>query len=69
MSELQILSFIFILFCRRCPLSLKLTNFVVNVSKSCTLCPLSLTKLIFFFVKRLLYECEFYMTNWTTLAD
>ncbi|MFS7910279.1 hypothetical protein Hanom_Chr02g00104421 [Helianthus anomalus] len=33
--------------CRRCPLSLKLTGFVLNVSKSCTICPLSLTQFIF----------------------
>ncbi|MFS7924606.1 hypothetical protein Hanom_Chr03g00274621 [Helianthus anomalus] len=32
----------------RCyPLPLKLMSFVLNVSKSCTLCPLALTKLIF----------------------
>ncbi|MFS7969933.1 hypothetical protein Hanom_Chr09g00815041 [Helianthus anomalus] len=38
--------------CRRCPLALKLTGFVLNVSKSCTVCPLSLTQFIlFFFVK------------------
>ncbi|MFS7969730.1 hypothetical protein Hanom_Chr09g00812601 [Helianthus anomalus] len=34
--------------CRRCPLSLKLTSFVLNVCKSCTLCPLRQTQLIFF---------------------
>ncbi|KAJ0865798.1 hypothetical protein HanRHA438_Chr12g0544481 [Helianthus annuus] len=33
---------------RRCPLSLKLTRFVLNVSKSCTIRPLSLTQFIFF---------------------
>ncbi|MFS7952862.1 hypothetical protein Hanom_Chr07g00611901 [Helianthus anomalus] len=32
---------------RRCPLSLKLMSFVFNVSKSCTLCPLGQTQLIF----------------------
>ncbi|MFS7973118.1 hypothetical protein Hanom_Chr09g00852821 [Helianthus anomalus] len=32
---------------RRCPLPLKLTSFVLNVSKSCTLCPLGLTLLKF----------------------
>ncbi|MFS7952128.1 hypothetical protein Hanom_Chr07g00603281 [Helianthus anomalus] len=32
---------------RQCPLSLKLTSFILNVSKSCTLCPLSLTQIIF----------------------
>ncbi|MFS7970625.1 hypothetical protein Hanom_Chr09g00823101 [Helianthus anomalus] len=31
----------------RCPLSLKLTKFVLYVSKSCTLHPLTLTKLTF----------------------
>ncbi|MFS8024075.1 hypothetical protein Hanom_Chr16g01458981 [Helianthus anomalus] len=43
--ELQILSFIFIPYCKRCPLSLKLISFVLNVSKYCTLCPLALTQL------------------------
>ncbi|MFS7918425.1 hypothetical protein Hanom_Chr03g00200871 [Helianthus anomalus] len=33
---------------RRCPLPLKLMSFVLNVSKSCTLCPLGQTQLIFF---------------------
>ncbi|MFS7938389.1 hypothetical protein Hanom_Chr05g00439121 [Helianthus anomalus] len=33
---------------RRCPLPLKLTSFVLDVSKSCMLCPLSLTQFIFF---------------------
>ncbi|MFS7917840.1 hypothetical protein Hanom_Chr03g00193901 [Helianthus anomalus] len=33
--------------CRRCTLPLKLTGFVLNVSKSCTLCPMSLTQFIF----------------------
>ncbi|MFS8030996.1 hypothetical protein Hanom_Chr17g01540551 [Helianthus anomalus] len=33
--------------CRRCPLLLKLMNFVLNVSKSCMVCPLSLTQIIF----------------------
>ncbi|MFS7965799.1 hypothetical protein Hanom_Chr09g00766421 [Helianthus anomalus] len=33
--------------CRRCPLSLNLTSFVLNVSKFCTLCPLALTQLGF----------------------
>ncbi|MFS7967684.1 hypothetical protein Hanom_Chr09g00788651 [Helianthus anomalus] len=32
---------------RRCPLPLKLMSFVLNVSKSCTLCPLAQTQLIF----------------------
>ncbi|MFS8006422.1 hypothetical protein Hanom_Chr14g01249001 [Helianthus anomalus] len=30
--------------CRRCPLTSKLTGFVLNISKSCTLCPLTLTQ-------------------------
>ncbi|MFS7963728.1 hypothetical protein Hanom_Chr08g00741751 [Helianthus anomalus] len=30
--------------CRRCPLSLNLTSFVLNVSKYYTLCPLTLTQ-------------------------
>ncbi|MFS7973119.1 hypothetical protein Hanom_Chr09g00852831 [Helianthus anomalus] len=33
---------------RRFPLPLKLTSFVINVSKSCTLCPLGQTLLNFF---------------------
>ncbi|MFS7981659.1 hypothetical protein Hanom_Chr10g00953551 [Helianthus anomalus] len=48
MSEFQILFLIFIPNFRRCPLSLKLMSFVLNVLKSCTLCPLSLTQLDFF---------------------
>ncbi|MFS8017407.1 hypothetical protein Hanom_Chr15g01380011 [Helianthus anomalus] len=48
LSKLQVLSFIYVSNCRRCPLPLKLTSFVVKVSKSCTLHPLALTKLIFF---------------------
>ncbi|MFS7921938.1 hypothetical protein Hanom_Chr03g00242771 [Helianthus anomalus] len=41
----------FTLNCRRSPLSLKLMCFVLN-SKSCTLCPLSLTHFFcFYFVK------------------
>ncbi|MFS7908304.1 hypothetical protein Hanom_Chr01g00081591 [Helianthus anomalus] len=47
-SKLQVLSFMFVSNCRRCPLPLKLMSFVLNVSKSCTLCPLALTWLIFF---------------------
>ncbi|MFS7978840.1 hypothetical protein Hanom_Chr10g00920171 [Helianthus anomalus] len=33
---------------RRCPLALKLMSFVLNVSKSCTLCSLRQTQLNFF---------------------
>ncbi|MFS7952445.1 hypothetical protein Hanom_Chr07g00606991 [Helianthus anomalus] len=33
---------------RRCPLAQKLTSSVLNVSKSCTLCPLGQTRLDFF---------------------
>ncbi|MFS7910379.1 hypothetical protein Hanom_Chr02g00105671 [Helianthus anomalus] len=33
--------------CRQCPLPSKLTGFVLNVSKSYTLCPLGQTKLDF----------------------
>ncbi|MFS8001964.1 hypothetical protein Hanom_Chr13g01196511 [Helianthus anomalus] len=47
LSKLQVLSFIYVTNYRRCPLSLNLTSFVLNVSKSCTLCPLSLTQLTF----------------------
>ncbi|MFS7921920.1 hypothetical protein Hanom_Chr03g00242581 [Helianthus anomalus] len=35
--------------CRRYPLPLKLMSFVLNVSKSCTVCPFSLTQFFFFF--------------------
>ncbi|MFS7953186.1 hypothetical protein Hanom_Chr07g00615591 [Helianthus anomalus] len=44
LSKLQVLSFMFIPFCRRCPLAQKLTSFVFNVLKSCTLCSLVLTQ-------------------------
>ncbi|MFS7934338.1 hypothetical protein Hanom_Chr05g00390441 [Helianthus anomalus] len=33
---------------RRCPLAQKLASFVLNVSKSCTLCSLGQTQLDFF---------------------
>ncbi|MFS8028145.1 hypothetical protein Hanom_Chr16g01507041 [Helianthus anomalus] len=42
-SKLQVLSFMFGPNCKRCPLPLNLTSFVLNVSKSCTLYPLTLT--------------------------
>ncbi|KAM0023013.1 hypothetical protein Hdeb2414_s0023g00634911 [Helianthus debilis subsp. tardiflorus] len=48
MSKLQVLSFMFLPNFRRCPLLLKLMSFVLNVLKSCTLCPLRQTQLIFF---------------------
>ncbi|MFS7971120.1 hypothetical protein Hanom_Chr09g00828981 [Helianthus anomalus] len=48
MSKLQVLFFMFVLNFRCCLLSLKLKSFVLNVSKSCTLCPLGQTQLIFF---------------------
>ncbi|MFS7976717.1 hypothetical protein Hanom_Chr10g00895691 [Helianthus anomalus] len=41
--KLQVLSFMFVPNYRRCHLPLKLTNFVLNTSKSYTLCPLTLT--------------------------
>ncbi|MFS8031523.1 hypothetical protein Hanom_Chr17g01546851 [Helianthus anomalus] len=44
MSKLQVLSFMFKPNCRHCPLKQKLTNFVLYVSKSCTVCLLSLTQ-------------------------
>ncbi|MFS8024638.1 hypothetical protein Hanom_Chr16g01465561 [Helianthus anomalus] len=47
LSKLQVLSFMFVPNCRRYLLSLNLTSFVLNVSKSCTLCPLALTQLDF----------------------
>ncbi|MFS7955328.1 hypothetical protein Hanom_Chr07g00641361 [Helianthus anomalus] len=46
-SEFQILSFIFIVNFRWCSLSFKLTSLVLNVLKSCTLCPLALTQVDF----------------------
>ncbi|MFS7969161.1 hypothetical protein Hanom_Chr09g00805921 [Helianthus anomalus] len=49
-SELQVLSFIFILILSRCSLPLKLMTFVLHVLKCCMLYPLALTHL-FFFVK------------------
>ncbi|MFS7927536.1 hypothetical protein Hanom_Chr04g00310331 [Helianthus anomalus] len=48
LSKLQVLSFMFVSDCRRCPLSLNSTSFVLNVSKSCTLCHLALTQSDFF---------------------
>ncbi|MFS7990711.1 hypothetical protein Hanom_Chr11g01062131 [Helianthus anomalus] len=47
-SKFKVLSFMFVSNYRRCPLPLNLTIFVLNVSKSCTLCPLTLTQLDFF---------------------
>ncbi|MFS7945947.1 hypothetical protein Hanom_Chr06g00530211 [Helianthus anomalus] len=47
LSKLQVLSFMFTPNCRRCPLAQKLTSSVLNVPKSCTLCPLALTQLDF----------------------
>ncbi|MFS7922716.1 hypothetical protein Hanom_Chr03g00252271 [Helianthus anomalus] len=44
-SKLQVLSFTFTPNYRRYPLAQKLTSFVLNVLKSCTLCPLSQTQL------------------------
>ncbi|MFS8011459.1 hypothetical protein Hanom_Chr14g01309351 [Helianthus anomalus] len=44
--EFQVLSFIYISCFSRCPLSLKLMTFVLIVSRSCMVCPLSLTQLI-----------------------
>ncbi|MFS7900628.1 hypothetical protein Hanom_Chr08g00711931 [Helianthus anomalus] len=41
-------SFMFVSNYRQCQLPLNLTSFVVNVSKSCTLCPLTLTQSDFF---------------------
>ncbi|MFS8011242.1 hypothetical protein Hanom_Chr14g01306651 [Helianthus anomalus] len=49
---------------RRSPLPLKLMNFVLNVSKSCMLCPLGQTQLIFFvksYYKRVIWS--FYPVN------
>ncbi|MFS8021030.1 hypothetical protein Hanom_Chr16g01422681 [Helianthus anomalus] len=40
--------------CRKCPLPLSLTSFILNVSKSCTLRPLSLTQSVFFLLNRVM---------------
>ncbi|MFS7911436.1 hypothetical protein Hanom_Chr02g00118071 [Helianthus anomalus] len=45
----------FVLNYRRCYLPLNLTSFVLNVSKFCTLCPLSQTKLIFFMLNQCIF--------------
>ncbi|MFS8017936.1 hypothetical protein Hanom_Chr15g01386201 [Helianthus anomalus] len=45
MIGLQVLSFIYIPNFKRCLLFLKLTSFVLIVSKSCMVCPLALTQL------------------------
>ncbi|MFS7942208.1 hypothetical protein Hanom_Chr06g00485581 [Helianthus anomalus] len=47
-SKLQVLSFMFTPNCRRCPLFQKFTGGVLNLLKSCTLCPLGQTQLEFF---------------------
>ncbi|MFS7972917.1 hypothetical protein Hanom_Chr09g00850471 [Helianthus anomalus] len=46
-SKLQVLSFMLTPNCKWCPLPLKLTLFVLYVTKSCMLCPLSVTQLDF----------------------
>ncbi|MFS7989627.1 hypothetical protein Hanom_Chr11g01049131 [Helianthus anomalus] len=43
------LSFIYILFCKRCPLTQNLMSSILNVSNSCTVYPSSITQI--FFVK------------------
>ncbi|MFS7961810.1 hypothetical protein Hanom_Chr08g00719421 [Helianthus anomalus] len=48
LSKLHVLSFMFVLNFRRFLLRLKLMIFVLNVSKSCTLCPLGQNQLIVF---------------------
>ncbi|MFS7938576.1 hypothetical protein Hanom_Chr05g00441381 [Helianthus anomalus] len=40
MSKLQVLSFMFTSNCRRRPFGKKFTRGVLNLSKSCTFCPL-----------------------------
>ncbi|MFS7955061.1 hypothetical protein Hanom_Chr07g00638131 [Helianthus anomalus] len=45
--KLQVLSFMFTPNCRRCSLAQKFTGGVLNLSKSCTLCPLGQTQLDF----------------------
>ncbi|MFS7976073.1 hypothetical protein Hanom_Chr10g00888171 [Helianthus anomalus] len=46
-SKLQVLFFMFVPICMNCPLPLNLMSFVLNVSKLCTLCPLTLTQSVF----------------------
>ncbi|MFS7921932.1 hypothetical protein Hanom_Chr03g00242711 [Helianthus anomalus] len=50
----------FTLNCRRCSLPLKLMCFVLN-SKSCTLCPLSLTIAVYFYSSLSLYVFVFFI--------
>ncbi|MFS7908901.1 hypothetical protein Hanom_Chr01g00088491 [Helianthus anomalus] len=47
-GKLQVLSFMFTPNYRRSPLAQKLTSFVLYVSKSCTVCLVSLTQSDFF---------------------
>ncbi|MFS7960714.1 hypothetical protein Hanom_Chr08g00706301 [Helianthus anomalus] len=47
MSKIQVLSFMFTAFYRRCPLAQKLTSSILNVPKSCTFYPLGQTLLDF----------------------
>ncbi|MFS7958572.1 hypothetical protein Hanom_Chr07g00680211 [Helianthus anomalus] len=54
-SKLQVLSFMLIPNFKRCPLALKLTSFVLNVLKSCTLHPSALTRLNFLVNKTRLF--------------
>ncbi|MFS7913803.1 hypothetical protein Hanom_Chr02g00146011 [Helianthus anomalus] len=42
-SKLQVLSFMFTSNCRCCPFGQKFTGGVLNLSKSCTFCPLGQT--------------------------
>ncbi|MFS7957962.1 hypothetical protein Hanom_Chr07g00672681 [Helianthus anomalus] len=44
--------------CRRCHLTSKLTDFILNVSKYCTLCPLGQTQLEFFVKVGHVYFCR-----------
>ncbi|MFS7996190.1 hypothetical protein Hanom_Chr12g01127061 [Helianthus anomalus] len=43
---------------RRCHLPLKLMSFILNVSKSCTLCLLGQTQLIFFLLKLIMCKAH-----------
>ncbi|MFS7961902.1 hypothetical protein Hanom_Chr08g00720431 [Helianthus anomalus] len=43
---------------RHCPLPLKLMSFVLNISKSCTLCPLGQTQLIFFLLNLIMCKAQ-----------
>ncbi|MFS7958565.1 hypothetical protein Hanom_Chr07g00680141 [Helianthus anomalus] len=59
-SKLQVLSFIITPNFRRCPLTLKLTSYVLKLLNSCTLRPLTLTRLNFLVNKTMLFLFIFF---------